>query len=288
MTCKRGELTPASDGVSGRCVGVWSKEKVYYIQRYAEIFSTGMKDRFPNRIYVDLFAGPGMCVLDDGSGEFNGSPIAALRTTVPFSRLHLVENGAEEFAALEIRVNRSERATTVKLYPEDANAAVKKIRPHLASSSLALAVIDPNGLAFSFDALKTLTDDRRVDLIYLFPDGMDIRRNLERFLETDTRLDNVLGTTDWRERMKEELRRYPSLDENGVCPGATTLILRTFKDQLAKLGYIDVLSGDEIRFKNRKQAPLYLLVFASKHPRGHEFWKKIQAIGAWGQRTMFS
>jgi three-Cys-motif partner protein len=158
----------------------------------------------------------------------------------------------------------------------------------LTSSSLTLALIDPNGLDFSFDALQTLTDDRRVDLIYLFPDGMDVRRNLERFLEADARLDNVLGTTEWRERMKDQLKQYPMLDETGICPGATTLILRTFKDQLAKLGYVEVLSGEEIRFKNRKQAPLYKLVFASKHPRGHEFWKKIQTIEAWGQRKMFS
>src|SRR5262245_36940861 len=162
MTCTRGELTPASDGLFGRCVGVWSQEKVYYIRRYAEIFSTGMKDRFPNRIYVDLFAGPGMCVLDDGSAEFNGSPIAALHTTVPFSRLHFVEAGAEEFDALKTRVNRSERSPTVNLYQEDANVAARKIRRHLTSSSLALAVIDPTGLHLWFDSLAALTDDRRV------------------------------------------------------------------------------------------------------------------------------
>jgi hypothetical protein len=74
MPCKTGELTTASDGLPARCVGQWSKDKCYYIGRYAAIFSAGMKDKFPKRDYIDLFAGPGRCVLSDDSGEFDGSP----------------------------------------------------------------------------------------------------------------------------------------------------------------------------------------------------------------------
>jgi len=111
MPCKTGELTTASDGLPARCVGQWSKDKCYYIGRYAAIFSAGMKDKFPKRDYIDLFAGPGRCVLSDDSGEFDGSPILALNTKVPFT------------------------------------------------------------------TYRTLTDGRRVDLIYLFPDAMDVRRN---------------------------------------------------------------------------------------------------------------
>src|SRR6266566_6808642 len=58
MPCKTGELTTASDGLPARCVGQWSKDKCYYIGRYAAIFSAGMKDKFPKRDYIDLFAGP--------------------------------------------------------------------------------------------------------------------------------------------------------------------------------------------------------------------------------------
>ncbi len=79
---------------------------------------------------------------------------------------------------------------------------------------------------------------------------------------------------------------YQGLSEDVPCPGGTKVVFRFFKDQLAKLGYPYVTMGDEIRFKNSKRAQLYLLVFASRHIRGHDFWQKIQVIEASGQRKM--
>jgi hypothetical protein len=33
---------------------------------------------------------------------------------------------------------------------------------------------------------------------------------------------------------------------------------------------------------------LYYLLFASKNPRGNDFWRKIKRIGPHGQRELFS
>ena len=147
--------------------------------------------KFADRMYIDLFAGPGRCVLSDGSAEFDGTPLAALQTKVPFSAYHFVESGIEEFKALKTRAKSSSRFPSISWYPEDANSAAAKIRNSLSPDALALALIDPTGLHFHFSSLQTLVNDRRVDLIYLFPDGMDVRRNLERYLKTD-QLDVVL------------------------------------------------------------------------------------------------
>ena len=148
-----------------------------------------------------------------------------------------------------------------------------------------MALIDPTGLHFHFSSLQTLVNDRRVDLIYLFPDGMDVRRNLERYLKTD-QLDVVLGTKRWRDKITEELKKYPYSADAAICPGATKIVFEVFKDQLRALGYSYVSAGDEIRFKNSKSAQLYYLVFASRHEKGHEFWNKIKVINPTGQREM--
>jgi len=285
MPCKTGEPIIASDNLTARCVGPWSQDKVYYITRYADIFSRSMKGKFPNREYIDLFAGSGRCVLSDGSGEFDGTPLAALQTKVPFSAYHFVESGFEEFNALKIRAGASSRFPTITWYSEDANTAASKIRNSLSADALALALVDPTGLHFHFRSLQTLVKDRRVDLIYLFPDGMDVRRNLEHYLKTD-QLDVVLGTPRWRDKITEELKKYPFVSAASQCPGATKIVSEVFKEQLRSLGYSYVSAGDEIRFKNSKSAHLYYLIFASRHEKGLEFWKKIKVIDPTGQRQM--
>jgi three-Cys-motif partner protein len=287
VTCKTGEPTIASDSLPARCVGNWSQDKVYYISRYAEIFSSGMKNHFPSRAYVDLFAGPGRCVLSDGTGEFDGTPLCALRSKEAFSAYHFVEAARDLLQALQTRAAGSDRIGSVHWYGDDANLAVHHICQAIDKDTLVLAVIDPTGLHFHFDSLKALTNDRRVDFIYLFPDGMDVRRNLELYLGKDqSEVDVVLGTTRWRDAIKQVLLRYPGA-EDARCPGATKIVFQMFKEQLEKLGYPHVMMGDDIRFKNSRRAQLYCLVFASRHPRGHEFWRKIQVIEASGQRKMF-
>ncbi len=59
-----GKLVNASDGLPGLVVGSWAKEKLYYVQRYCRIFSTGMKGRWKNLVYIDLYCGPGKGVLE--------------------------------------------------------------------------------------------------------------------------------------------------------------------------------------------------------------------------------
>jgi hypothetical protein len=57
-----------------------------------------------------------------------------------------------------------------------------------------------------------------------------------------------------------------------------------------RLGYKeikDVEDGTEPVTKNSREAPLYRLIFASKHERGHGFWKKVIQKDAFGQSKLF-
>src|SRR5581483_5454745 len=53
------DLALGRDGQAVRVVGAWSREKLFYLARYIEIFTTGMKNRWPHCVYIDLFSGPG-------------------------------------------------------------------------------------------------------------------------------------------------------------------------------------------------------------------------------------
>ena len=49
-------------------------------------------------------------------------------------------------------------------------------------------------------------------------------------------------------------------------------VLDLYKQQLNKLGFS--FTGREVLISNQQGTGLYLLLFASGHPRGKEFWEK--------------
>jgi hypothetical protein len=46
------------------------------------------------------------------------------------------------------------------------------------------------------------------------------------------------------------------------------------------------VDGEQIPVKADKNVLLYYLLFASKHPRGNDYWRKISLIGPHGQRKL--
>jgi hypothetical protein len=63
-----------------------------------------------------------------------------------------------------------------------------------------------------------------------------------------------------------------------------------YKHKLTTLKYVDVKDiedGAEPLMKNSKDAPLYRLIFASKHKRGHDFWNKVIKKDVYGQSKLF-
>jgi three-Cys-motif partner protein len=287
MPCERGSLVTAGDDLPARCVGPWSADKLYYVARYLELFSRAMHKRFSVRHYLDLFAGPGWCVLDDGSGETPGSPLIALSLAHRFTRYHFVDADATAASSLRQRVNRlGWRAPEVQIYEEDANEVVTRLKRAVPSSALSVAVIDPTGLHFRFDSLRILTDGRRMDLIYLFPEGMAAKRNLQTFLDQDhSALDEVLGTRDWRSTVAPQLRRQ--LEPQAYWDAIGRPLVQTLQNQLAGLGYQSIHLGSEIiAVRNRTRVPLYYLVFASKHARGHQFWHAVSSYDPTGQKRL--
>ena len=100
----------------------------------------------------------------------------------------------------------------------------------------------------------------------------------ELYLKNDT-LDVVLGTSEWRGKIIEELKKHPTLMETSKCPGATRIVFEAFKGQLTKLGYPHIAAGDEIRFKNSKRAQLYYLITSFSRrdiKRGMNFGKRFK------------
>jgi len=264
------------DGLIVRDSGVWAKDKLYYLERYLKIFSVGMKNKWLGRLYyVDLFAGPGQCRIKDTGEEFDGSPLIAL-LNFDFAEYFFIEADKACYEALDARVKKRdpEKYKYTKIVHGDCNEEINKIK--IPTTGLGLAFIDPTGIApLAFDTVRKLTADRRIDLIINFHEGMGIRMNIHQYTQKEgSALDSFMGSDRWRQRF----RKAPaSIDQ--VCRE----IAAEYRENLQTLGY-QVFEGDQVPIRTDRNTLLYYLLFASKHPKGSEFWRKIGEIDARGQR----
>lgn len=279
-TKKAPNLTTTDDGLLLREVGDWSTEKLHYVARYMDIFTTSMREKWV-LAYADLFAGPGKSRIRDTGEVIKGSPLLALDLAYRFNKYVFVEADSELLKTLEERIAPYRDKVEIKSKEADCNAAAKTIVSLIPSDSLALAFIDPEGCDIHFATIKALAASRRVDLLMTFPMGMDVKRNVDeaaRYGGQDwTKYDYFFGSTTWRQT-------YLNALSSRGWKFAIQKTMEFYKNQLKQLGYIQVETSDEIVIKStRPNVPLYYLLFASKHPRGKDFWKKISARTPTGQ-----
>lgn len=266
-----GELVVGSDGHLALVVGPWAKDKLFSIQHYCEIFSSGMKRKWPARTFIDIFAGPGKCAVEGTGEEIDGSPLIALRCKVPFTHCFFNDIDRSTIDSLYSRT-RSFTSTKITLFSEDCNEVIKDLRSSLPSSSLDFCFIDPFKWEIKFDSIRQLTKDRSMDLAITFHSG-----NMKRVVDDHPDvLNDFFGDDEWQRECKSARAK------GQVRMGRA--LLDAYKRRLSDLGYYGV--HDFTLVKSTKGVPLYHLVFASRHPRGEEFWGKISRRLSTGQLRM--
>lgn len=276
------ELYAADDGLTTRESGFWAKEKLWIWHLYVTITTNAMvgNPNWPGGInYIDLFAGPGICCDRDSGSRFPGSPLIAANTRKPFGQILLCEKSEENAAALRTRMDQTPAAERYRIFVNDCNEAISDIRAAIPEHSLSIAFIDPTGLHVKLETLKTLSAGRNVDLLILFPDDVDVIRNVEAYyLPTiDSNLDRVLGAdSGWQ----EEYRRLGSCDSAKL----RRLFGKIYAKQLKRHAGYRVFDAIQIRGKNRR--PLYRLIYASRHRRGLDFFQKAKERTISGQRLL--
>jgi len=267
-----GDFVTASDGGLAISIGPWAKEKLHYIKRYCEIFNTGMKNTWPVRSYIDLFAGPGICVVEKSGEELLGSPLVALTTTIPFSHYYFNDMDAESIQALQMRVNKY-GITSVKCINKDCDSVIDELLTQLPNNSLDFCFIDPFKWEIRFDSIRKLTENRRMDLAITFHVG-----NMKRVAEDPpAELLHFFPDKTW-------ISDYRNARDKRKSTGRA--LLDAYERGLSKLGYIAV--KDYVLQVNSNNVPLYHLVFASKSKRGTDFWDKIASRSEAGQIRMFA
>ena len=275
------KLVSQDDGLPTRDVGHWSEKKLFFWNRYIEITTIAMVGypKWPaGLVYVDLFAGPGVCTIKNSGTRLPGSPLIATNAPKPFEKIILCEKDPETAAACEARVRKTLAGTRCTVFTGDCNERICDVAALIPDRALTLAFIDPTGLDARFDTIATLANRGRVDLLILFPDAYDVVRNVEFYRQQpNSKLDQVLGPdSGWR-------TKWDQLD-NRHRGNVRRKFAEIYKSQLSRhLGY-KKFGEETIR---NGPTPLYTLIYASKHDRGLDFWDKIATKDPSGQMDLF-
>lgn len=257
------------DGLVSPEVGGWAESKYRLLALYDELFSTGMKNKWDQRIYVDLYAGAGYSRIEGTSKFLKGSPIIALTVTHPFDKYVFCEGRDDLLSALKARVQRIAPEAKVAYVPGNCDAEIEKICKEIPKGSasnkvLSLCLVDPFDFGLKFETLRRLSTVF-IDFVVLLAVGMDANRNYEHYVEGDsTKIDEALGNTEWRKRWKaggarrKDFRQFLALE---------------FSRSMESLEYIkQPLDRMKLVRSVEKNLPLYYLALFSRHETAYKFW----------------
>ena len=149
------------DGLPTNDIGPWAEQKYRYVGMDAELFATGMKNRWQHRVYLDLFSGSGYSRIRDINRLVIAAATAEAEGRTPDELLVAVANAAD--AARSI-VDRTDFRVRSRLLAGELAAA----RPDLVglqevalwrSGPLDLARLGvPGATQVDYDFLQLLVD----------------------------------------------------------------------------------------------------------------------------------
>ena len=278
------------DNLPLQCVGSWVEEKFYFLERYLNATCKARK-KFSakgNAVFIDLFAGPGRCIIMNAKKEIDsGGMRALLREEASFNELYYFDIDKENASALKIRLQNNPKCLVQE---GDSNILIINLMEKLLKNpqKYHFVFIDPFGPSgLKFKTIKYLSQLKRLDMLIHFPIGA-IKRNYKQWIKNnDGILDEFLGTKEWRDKIL-------NINQSKI----TDFFLNIYKNQLKKIGFkeegLRVIIKNNfgqtapiVNIRNTKNVNLYILILVSKHPIAQKIWSSIIKIDATGQKQLF-
>lgn len=260
------------DGLCCPEVGSWSEIKYSLVGLYASLFSSGMKNKWKKRCYIDLYAGAGYSRVRGTTRILAASPILALTVENPFDKYILCEENEEKMAALKARVerHRPDADVTYILGKCDDNVAqILRCIPHHTSENtvLSLCFVDPFDIGLKFETLRLLSS-RFVDFLVLLAVYMDANRNFSNyFAEHSTKVSDFLGNRIWRQNWAQAQVQRKSFP---------TFLAEEFASSMEAIAYVkQPIYKMKVVRKDENNSPLYYLALFSRHKVAYSFWTEV-------------
>lgn len=251
-------------------VGQWSEEKYRLLGYYCDIFTTSMRTKWDELVYIDLFAGSGVAELKNNKNVVMGSPLIAMSIPIPFTKYIFCEQDAEKREALAKRIDRLFPNADYTVIEGDANnldtiKAIKKVAYKKGKTVLSFCFVDPYSLDLNFSTIESLSNNFYVDFLILLAFGMDANRNLSNYLsEQSKKIERFLNCEKWREEFKD------SEDIGDFC----RFLSKKYDKNMKDLNYAE--PSEKHPITNTKNRAIYHLGFYSRHPLGNKFWNEVK------------
>jgi three-Cys-motif partner protein len=260
------------DGLVVPEVGAWAETKYRLIGLYAALFSTGMKWKWDQRVYVDLYAGAGYARVRNTQRILMGSPLVALTVDDPFNKYIFCEEDGQCIEALRRRTAKLGPGRDVSYIHGDCNSELDSIIAAVPKGSqenrvLTLCVVDPFDFGIKFETLRRLSAFY-IDFLVLLAIGMDANRNYEHYVDgNSTKIDEALGNVEWRGRWRDVGVRRSEF---------RTFLASEFSMSTESLGYLhqELHQMKHVR-SDEKNLPLYYLALFSRHELAYQYWKDV-------------
>jgi three-Cys-motif partner protein len=240
---------------------------------YDELFATGMKDKWDERVYIDLYAGAGFSLIRNTNTRLKGSPVLALTVSTPFDQYVFCEEDPELQSVLKTRTARIAPKANATFILGSCDSEIEQICKAIPRGSsthkvLSLCLVDPFDFGLKFETLKRLSSVVYVDFLVFLAVGMDANRAYEHYVEgKNPKLDEALGNTCWRDRWNAQPRGRDEF---------LTFLAEEFASSMSSLGYLKIKPSDMKLVRSDKNVPLYYLALFSKHPRAFKFWDEVR------------
>lgn len=261
----------ADDGLRIPEVREWSTRKYRLFGFYCDIFTTSMRPHWKNLLYIDLFAGAGYSRIKETGEILKSSAMIALSLPHKFTKYVFCEQDHALLGALRTRVERDFPDVSAEYVEGDCNENVERIVRSIpaygpGNTLLPFCFADPFELNLWFDTIRKLGQNRLMDFLILQALHMDANRNFSNYVvEENKKIERYLGLSTWRQEFQER-----NLNQQDFVK----FLADKYRDQMVAMGYLEP-HFHQIR-SNDKNLPLYYLAFFTKHPRGKDFFKKVE------------
>jgi three-Cys-motif partner protein len=260
-------------------LGPWTEDKFDLVRLYCQLFAEAMKKKWPSRVYLDLYAGSGLCKIKGRDEILLGSPLIALSVDAPFNRYIFCESMPERFAALKARVQAKYPKHDVRLFSGQFEHNLDEICSSIPSDSLALCFVDPYDCDFEINHLNAISKCAKgVDFLCLLALQMDAKRAIQHYLQPDSKIDRMLGNTTWRKRWEQRSDPHEDLAK---------FLAREFAKSMMAMEYLETPLHQMRPIKTYdKNVPLYYLAMFSKHRTAFRLWEQVLKYST-PQRNLF-
>jgi three-Cys-motif partner protein len=265
-------ITTQPDDLPTNNVGPWAEQKHRYVGMYAELFATGMKNRWKRRVYLDLFSGSGHSRLRGTTRVVLGSPLVALSLPDLYDAYIFSDEDPAVVEALKARVAKMGLSERCSFIPGDVNAKVDEICARIpgptAARTLSFCFLDPFKLNIRFETVRRLAEGRDIDFLILLALYVDANRNIQSYVrEGDSTIELFLGNPAWRERWKEAERGGQMI---------VTFLADAYSSKMLSIGYLPMPLDQMVKIRSSdRNLPLYYLAFFSRHKTGMKFWGEV-------------